>query len=336
MYASTQCGCDGDYPDGLGGYSRAVAVDRRRRPGAPPPPPAIVAPARSTRAPVLRRPFGTYIDYPQYGRQPGLGFIPWATVIGAGVDLARSFIGGSDATSCPGQYSGAQLGNLLVSLTPAEMNAMYTAFNKVNPGSVQPYFKGVDLDWMAFAIAGGGDCQVTTTNGKAMVALVQQMFNAHPEALAASASFPTTTGPQPIDGGPVIYNPVPGPVLLPGGSEPWVPTWGDPDPVAMPGPVLNTDGSGSLPADSSWLDKIKDVIGDAASAAARAAATAGASSAYANLPAEQQRDIANEIRYQQGGTMMGGTMLGLPTPVLLGGAALLAVLLLRPAAPARR
>lgn len=270
---------------------------------------------------------GTYIDYRTYGRQPGLGFIPWGTLIGGAVDLARTFIGGSDATSCPGQMSGRQLGNLLSRLTPSEMAQLDAAVAATKPGSwYRPGFVGVDLDMFAFAIAGGGDCTVSTTAGKALVALVNRLFQAHPEALAAP--FPTGTGPQPIDGGPVTYYPVPQPssppppVLLPtmpNGSTP----------PLIPGPVLTTEPAPTVPSDSSWLDKIKDVIGDAASAAGRAAATAAASSTYNNLPAQQQYDIQQQIRAQQGfGT-------GVPTPLLLGGAALLAVLLLRPA-PARR
>lgn len=309
MYSKSGCGCSGeDYPQGSSGLgaSRGVAIARRPSPRAPV---AIVAPTMGQRGAPGRDDYGR-----SFYRAPGLGFIPWATIIGGAVDLARTFIGGSDATSCPGQYSGAQLGNLLTAMSSTERAALYQLFNKVNAGTVQPEFRGVDLDWMAFAIAGGGDCQVTTTNGKALVAMIHELFAKYPQALAAGSSTPYPTSAPP----PVIFTSDP---------NPWPSSTGIP-PVYDPGPAI-PDATPSIPdAGPSLWDRIADAAKQAAEAAA-AAATRSVATSATQVPA-----VADQLRIYE--EQRKASVISANMPWLIGGGVAIAALLLMPTRSTRR
>lgn len=254
------------------------------------------------------------------GGAGGLGFIPIATIIGGAIDLARTLKGGSKFTSCPGQMSGYDLGNLLASLTPSELAQLDAAVRATKPGDwYRPGFQGVDLDTFAWAIAGGGDCKVTTTAGKALNTLLAQLKAAHPEAFGVASAFPTTTGPQPVDGGPVsgpIYTtmPVPGPVLQP--TTTTAPALPGPVLVQPTAPVLQA-GAPSLPASSSWLDTIGDAIKNAGKEAAEAAARSVVGSTYANLPPNLQ----TQVNQQVGRSVFDEYKL----PIMVGGGLLLAL-----------
>lgn len=120
--------------------------------------------------------------------QGGLGF-PFATVIGGVVDVTRSLIGGSERTSCAGQISGARLREILTRATPDQLAELSRLAGNIARGSNAWEWQGwsglnnVDLDKFAFAIAGGSDCKVTSTNGKALASYVKMLDGITPRGV---------------------------------------------------------------------------------------------------------------------------------------------------------
>lgn len=227
---------------------------------------------------------------PQRGQ---LGYIPWGTIIGAGVDLTRSLIDGG-GTSCPNQEGPELVAARLDGATPAQQAELVAALRGTNPswfpaGSTFQQLYGL-ADQLAFAVAGGSDCKVGTAAGTRLVTAYNALRPVQPSTPPdATVYYPSTGTYQ-----PPVYVPDAGPVLQ--SSEP----------TATPD------------AGTGLLDTIKEAIADAARAAAEAA-TRSATSSVTQYPAVEQRIREYELERKEG-------FVQASLPWLLGGGLALALL----------
>lgn len=189
--------------------------------------------------------------------------LPWGTIIGAAVDAGRSLFGDDDFTSCAGQASPQQVAYVLSRTNASERAELDRLIRATNPGWYTG-FANMDAAAFAFNVAGGSDCKISSTPGRALAAYWSTLRAKYPMPLG----LPSATSPL-----PVLMDP--GPALGPTTGAPI-----DAGPVLVGGPQPSLPG---VPDVSIW-DRLVNIGKDTLSAAGRAAAGAAVPAIYQQLP----------------------------------------------------
>lgn len=116
----------------------------------------------------------------------------FANALQTGYNVYNQFSSGTSGiavTSCPNQAPTQAVIEMLSKISATDRTQLLNAWAAANPGVP---FPSSDPARLAFAAAGGSDCQATTTGGKTL----QSVFNALIAKYASSTTW-TTTGYNP-------------------------------------------------------------------------------------------------------------------------------------------